>query len=196
MKKTLVALALAAFATTASATIAGGSHDMTTFGGGLSACQYCHAPHLFALPNVTGGPLWNRNVPVAGITPYTSTTLADATVTPGVNTQTCLSCHNGTTTMSAVVNGVDPTAVGAMSGLNAGRFVTGLDLTNDHPVGVNYPATAEYVGAPGLPLYATQVECGSCHDPHGASDQAVGGAAFLRTGTVSATDLCANCHIK
>lgn len=191
MKKILVALALVASASTASATIANGPHDLNASGGSLPACQYCHAPHLWAQPNMVGGPLWNRNSPAAAnFTVYSSTTL-DGTVVLGINSLTCLSCHDGATLMSgAVVNGIDPTPLAAMGATYA---LIGTNLRDDHPVGVAYNgALADYVDAPAFPLYSVRVECGSCHDPHGSWNDARSGNAFLR----ASADLCAECHLK
>ena len=69
MKKVLVvvfALAFVLVATSASfAVIANSKHDLKSgtgySGGTLSACQYCHTPHLRTNPVVTGAPLWNRS---------------------------------------------------------------------------------------------------------------------------------------
>ncbi len=216
MKKLLVAAALAFVATTASAAIAGGSHDMTTaanvakYGApNLSACAFCHAAHLNSTTGtpMAGGPLWNRAqpAPAGGYTPYTSSTLS-AVASGGAGLQTpsytCLSCHDGASDMGATVVGTQGWATPqAMTGY----AVVGTTLTNDHPVGIVYnPADTTLVqgaGTPGVTLptattvgtYGGQVECGSCHDPHGTSNAATGGASFLR---VSATTICAACHIK
>lgn len=191
MKKLVLALALTAFASTAMASIAGGSHDMRVAprNGNLSACQYCHAPHLFVPSNLSGAPLWNRNW-TGTITVYSSSTLGAVPqlgAGQGNNTKTCLSCHDGVTSPNTVNNGVSS----AIANLT-GRFNIGVDLRNDHPVGVAYPGTpaTDYNATPtsGLTVYTARVECASCHDPH-----SVGGALnFLR----DTTDICADCHIK
>jgi predicted CXXCH cytochrome family protein len=200
MMKKLAALALAAFASTASATIAGGPHDLSA-GGDIGACQYCHAAHLWVQPNAVGGPLWNRDVPAAGsFTVYSSTTL-DGAVALGTNSLTCLSCHDGATDMYTVNNGTSGQTPAVMT--NTSYALVGTDLRNDHPVGVAYNgASTEYVdpvgsfvGAANLPLYSNRVECGSCHDPHGVWDDTRGTLAMLRVDP-STTDLCAQCHTK
>lgn len=192
MMKKLAALAIAAFASNAMATIATGPHDLHA-GGNIGACQYCHAAHLWTDPNVTGGPLWNRNVPAAGsFTPYSSTTL-DGAVALGTNSLTCLSCHDGVGNMYLVNNGNE----GRTGTIGGGSYaLVGTDLTDDHPVGVAYnSASAEYVDTPSLPLYSSRVECGSCHDPHGAWNDSRGGLALLRVDTTT-VDLCSQCHMK
>jgi predicted CXXCH cytochrome family protein len=197
MKKILVAVALAAFAQAAQATIAGGKHDLTLLPGaaGVAACQYCHAPHNVNT-GVAGTPLWNRNLPVAGgFTVYASTTMNATVNPPGPNSLTCLSCHDG-------VGNMGDTFVGTDSPLTTPQLVgyalVGTNLGNDHPVGIAYPVAVpgqfKDISAAATPLYATRVECGSCHDPHGTSDAGTGGLSFLRTGP--GVDLCAVCHDK
>lgn len=198
MMKKLAALALAAFASNAMATIATGPHDLSA-GGNIGACQYCHAAHLWQDPNAVGGPLWNRNVPAStSFTPYSSTTL-DGTISLGTNSLTCLSCHDGVTDMYTVNNGTSG-KTGAL-GTTSYAYV-GQDLTDDHPVGVAYNGASgeyvdpvgSYVGTANLPLYTSRVECGSCHDPHGNWNDSRGGLALLRVPPT--TDLCAQCHMK
>jgi len=122
-------------------------------------------------------------------------------------------------------------------------FVIGTDLSNDHPVGVQYPVTFEanvdfnapiaavsgrmsyfdenlnsFADTREVRLYDTgdgpEVECASCHDPHGVrsgSDGSTFSPSFLRVnngvadngtsgtaGIVShgASALCLTCHIK
>lgn len=104
-------------------------------------------------------------------------------------------------------------------------FLIGTDLRNDHPIGIAYPATGPNVDfkAPtattgNLRFFDTngsghadaneirlqnsgegfEVECISCHDPHGVPSGGVGSQfipSFLR---VSNTDsvLCLSCHTK
>jgi cytochrome c553 len=196
MKKLLVAVAFALVATSASATIAGGSHDLTVLAGNASlpACSYCHTPHVWVASNVVGGPLWNRNArPTTDYSVYSSTTFTQTPVL-GPASLVCLSCHDGRA-MGQVNNGVAPggtlVPVGAFANV-------GQDLSNDHPVGVLYTVTTGYndiTGNPNVTLYGTsRVECGSCHDPHGTSDGVRSGAVFARW--APAVDLCAQCHAK
>jgi hypothetical protein len=194
MKKILVAFALAAVASTASASIAAGSHDLRTapYNGTLPACQYCHAPHLWVTANESGGPLWNRNITAAGAyTAYTSTGFT-STVTLGVASRVCLSCHDGSALLNSVNNGS-----GTMAVTTIGAFGVGTDLRDDHPVGVVYTTGTYYADISAnsnVTLYSAQVECATCHDPHGTSDGAAGGTVFARWGT--GVDLCAQCHLK
>ena len=202
MKKIMLAFALVAFASTASASIAGGSHDLTkaTYANStaLPACQYCHTPHVWIAANVTGGPLWNRNAPATAYTVYTSTGFT-STINLGTASRVCLSCHDGNA-MGQVNNGTAPAgALVAIGGASAGPTFyanVGTDLRDDHPVGVAYTVgtfSRDVAGDTNVKLYGGQVECASCHDPHGASDGRRGGAVFARWGAV---DLCARCHLK
>lgn len=102
-------------------------------------------------------------------------------------------------------------------------FFIGTDLSNDHPVGVLFPSTSPdfrsgTVDAGPLKFYDNntnghadkneirlynsgdgfEVECASCHDPHGVPSAAGAGAftrTFLRVEN-TASDVCQTCHIK
>ena len=165
MKKLLVVVAVAVFvvfaATSAMAMIVGSAHDLSAAGnytgGSLSACQYCHTPH-HAVTVAWGSspPLWNRTMSQTlatdGATSFNlyggGNTLLGTTVgQPGVNSKTCLSCHDGTIAINTVVNGnagsttiTGPAGVVLGTGLmdpTAGGYI-GSDLRDDHPVGVVY----------------------------------------------------------
>ena len=109
-----------------------------------------------------------------------------------------------------------------------GVFVIGLDLTNDHPIGINMPDPVLYgftwpdtvdgnkwfydldedghADRNEIRLYDTgdgyEVECASCHDPHGVQLTGGGGGGdaaladtFLRIENVG-SNVCLTCHIK
>ena len=196
MKKILVVLALAAFASTASAMIENSKHDLSKGYNGntakLGSCAYCHAPHLWVGTNLgttDTPPLWNRNsTPAASYTIWnTKYTKANP---PGNRSLTCLSCHDAQFDLGQVNNG----AYGSLGVINAVANV-GLDLTDDHPVGMPYDTTdPQLVDAPvGVRLRNGQVECGTCHDPHDTATGPDGGRFFLR---VSTDKLCGACHQK
>jgi hypothetical protein len=214
MKKALVALALAGFASTALANVAGGAHDLSStgpnpgLGGTLSACQYCHAPHNVNT-GVPGAPLWNRNTVVIGAgTPWTMYSSATLTgyraATPNANSMTCLSCHDGISDMGATY----ATAQGfggttrAMTAIAGTTAIVGRDLTNDHPVsvvyagdGVNYSFVNAITPAFRLYRYAglDYVECATCHEPHTQQTAGTPLYPFLR---VSKAVMCTRCHLK
>lgn len=210
MKKALVAIALAGFASTAFAAVAGSSHDLSATGpfsslnGTLSACQYCHAPHNVNT-GVPGAPLWNRNSVSTSFVMYTSATLHNpVAATPNANSMTCLSCHDGTSDMGATYatapGFASATPMTAIAG--SGPMIVGADLRNDHPVSVRYVEggnynTANAVIAAGFRLYSYtagvySVECGSCHDPHNEGASGGNMFPFLR---VSKTTMCTTCHL-
>ncbi len=140
----------------------------------------------------------------------------DATVHVGLDPVPgagCLACHSA----GAGVVGAGATDFSV--------FVIGTDLRNDHPVGVRFPATGPGVdfnpttaqrtglrwydsNGNGFPdtrevrLYDSgdgpEVECASCHDPHGVPSGGAGAAfnpSFLRVAN-TASALCLTCHAK
>lgn len=127
----------------------------------------------------------------------------------------CMACH---------ASGVGFIGAGAT---DFSAFVLGTDLRNDHPVGIRYPTTApgvdfkianasfgnmRFFDTNGnvradkneIRLYDTgegfEVECASCHDPHGVGPgpSGTGGPfnrSFLRVSNTGST-LCLTCHVK
>lgn len=156
----VVALAGVATSLPASAQIAATKHNLGTsgtgtnkFSGTAEICVFCHTPHGADISAVV--PLWNRTLPApASFQTYDSlgTSSLDGKVAPvGSVSIACLSCHDGVTSMSAVINapgsgfGGDAAWVaGSWSGTNqSGGLMTGVanlgqDLRNDHPVGIQY----------------------------------------------------------
>lgn len=168
-------------------------------------CIFCHTPHS---ANTAGGPLWNRTVSSAPATYtlYSSSTMnSTPSDPPGGVSLACLSCHDGQASVGALlnVNGAAKTVAvtvlgtakaiytsGAMSG---GVPFIGQDLSNDHPVGIDYAAALagggfKAVAAITLPLYSGAVECGTCHNPHDDSN-----GNFLRMAN-NGSALCNDCH--
>jgi predicted CXXCH cytochrome family protein len=107
----------------------------------------------------------------------------------------CLSCHDGVTA---------PDEYGGKTGasiLPPGRATLGVDLSNDHPIGIAYPPR-NGMGQPLDGYYlqprgdvsltvvdgTSRVECTSCHDPHGTSYD-----MMLRE-TVAGSAICFGCH--
>ncbi|NJD25987.1 MAG: hypothetical protein FIB06_11345 [Betaproteobacteria bacterium] len=138
------------------------TNHLTAGTGSGEICVFCHTPH--ASNQAIPAPLWNKG----GGTPTTYTLYSSSTLDGANGTGTnqlggislaCLSCHDGTQAMDNMVNAPGsggynlPAArmagavwtgarVGAATGLmtNAGTFISmlGTDLTNDHPVGIQY----------------------------------------------------------
>lgn len=135
------------------AAVVGSFHDLSPLTGNTTAvCVFCHTPHggdtTFAAV-----PLWNKVITPAGYTRYSSLLLPtlDGTEAPvGSVSVACLSCHDGTTAMDVVINlpgsygysvvgtEIDAGAIGIMPGIpNTVRNLS-TDLTNDHPISIQY----------------------------------------------------------
>jgi len=133
-----------------------------SFDGTAEICVFCHTPHgadVSANP-----PLWNRVLPdPATFTTYDSlgtSTLDGEVLGVGSVSIACLSCHDGTQAMNVMINApgsgnYDPagftlagtwtgsaltaTPIGSLNYAGLNNIVNlGKDLTNDHPVGVEY----------------------------------------------------------
>lgn len=145
--------------------IANTKHNLSSSGPGTTKataetqiCVFCHTPHG-ATPGVT--PLWNRQLSGATYTPYTSSSLDANAIQgtldqPGGSSKLCLSCHDGTLAIGNVNvlngQGSDTTQgtrtidmAGGVTTMPAGSGETtgftrrlGTDLTNDHPISLNY----------------------------------------------------------
>jgi predicted CXXCH cytochrome family protein len=219
---------IACFAAVASAGIVGSQHDLTAWSGygnfrgdNDEVCIYCHTPHsaISADRNGTRLPLWNRTLSEGqNFTLYSNPGSLQA-VMPGDGKPTgysllCLSCHDGVTSLGAVINNsqgfvgdipVTPTnfslALPAYQNLNIGR-----DLSNDHPVSFVYDNTlvtndqTANGGVIGLASPATisplklapgsRLECTTCHEPHNNTN-----APFLRMSNTGSA-MCRKCHLK
>ncbi len=128
-------------------------------------CVFCHTPHGADVN--APAPLWNKRLGAAGApagggayTTYDTlqTPSLDGTVAPvGSISMACLSCHDGTQAMDNVINapgsggfvadggGVDGRAytwtgssVSATGRISGGPGLLGTDLSNDHPIGIQY----------------------------------------------------------
>lgn len=194
------AAALLLMSGTAGAQIAGTAHDL---GGdnpndNLEICVYCHTPHNSNTGIVA--PLWNRTTPAGPYTMYSSPTL-DMTIAgaPQGVSLACLSCHDGTLALDALVN-FPPGMTSVLGTIPAAGNLT-TDLSNDHPISITYDSTQDpdFVAAAGgtvggtMQLFgpgADQVECGTCHSVHDDTNN-----PFLRVSN-SASAVCLTCHIK
>jgi hypothetical protein len=128
-------------------------------------CVFCHTPH--GGDSTAQAPLWNKKIGANG-TPAGggSFTTYDALQTPSLDgtvaqvgsvSIVCLSCHDGTAAMDNVINapgsgnhlsdggGPDGRAyqwtgstVDASGRLSGGVALIGTDLSNDHPIGIQF----------------------------------------------------------
>ncbi|MDH5539743.1 MAG: cytochrome c3 family protein [Rhizobacter sp.] len=234
-------------------------------------CVYCHTPH--GANTTIAAPLWNRTTKANTYQTYdllNTGSLTQPVTQPGAASLTCLSCHDGTTAVDAIVNmpgsgryniariGSDapallnewpnaavthvslqapdqgclvchnPAGAGAAfpTAYDFSAFAIGTDLRNDHPVGIRFPPAAgpgtDFNDPPRkevrlayfdnnangradgneIRLYNSgegyEVECASCHDPHGVPSAGAGSsfnATFLRVGNAGSA-VCLTCHSK
>jgi hypothetical protein len=151
----------------------------------------------------------------AWVNPGGTVTATHGTLDPNpAGSTSCLVCHSRSA--PAVIGG---------SATDFSAFAISRDLRNDHPVGVRFPAAGPNVdfnqpaatrtgmrwfdtNSNGFPdnrevrLYDTgdgyEVECASCHDPHGVPSGGAGSTfnpTFLRVSN-TASALCLTCHAK
>jgi len=202
LRAALAATALAALAFGAPASaqspdgILGTQHDLSASGPGpvkaeteTRVCVFCHAPH-----NTTPmTPLWNREVQPITYDVYTSPTLqAGPLPQPTGPTKLCLTCHDGTLAMGAVVQ---PAAGITMQNQALSPLANfGTDLQSHHPVAFSYDASLpnpELAPTPPDDLVfgaGDELHCTTCHDPH--DDRF--GEFLAKDNRYSA--LCVTCH--
>lgn len=178
--------------------------------------------------NLAGYNVNMEQVPIGGSSPGDSQFLdswsgateqqGHATLSPPGGGPACLTCHNGVSAPNFLVFQIAE---------------KGSNLTNDHPIGVTFPLSADNpdyhqptgTGVDGLGrqlaffdnsrtgkpnhldkdeirLYNSgdgpEVECASCHDPHGVPSEGAGSEfipSFLRVSN-QGSKLCLTCHIK
>jgi hypothetical protein len=142
----------------AQAQITGSKHDFTTGGGAQGApggteeiCVYCHTPHGAAQGAPV--PLWNKVLGTqTAYTRYSSLSLPsfDSEEAPvGSVSLACLSCHDGTQAMDVVLNAPGSGGYSATGSQIGGGILAmvgepipnlGTDLSNDHPISMQYAA--------------------------------------------------------
>jgi len=141
--------------------LSSGGPGPNTFDGTEAICVFCHTPH--GADTSATVPLWNRVLSApSSYTTYDSlgTSSLDGEVAPvGSVSIACLSCHDGTQAMNVMINApgsgnYDPTGaalsgtwtgpasggspVGSLNYATASIVNIGTDLTNDHPIGIQY----------------------------------------------------------
>jgi len=141
---------------------AAGNNRVAAAGGTDEICVFCHTPH--AADTTAPVPLWNKRL-TTGATYTTYATLnsssIDGEILPvGSISLACLSCHDGTQAMDNIINapgsgGYDVTGGGAnglgftwsgtrvdvdgkMTNTATSLSMLGNDLSNDHPIGIQY----------------------------------------------------------
>ncbi|MEF9425914.1 MAG: hypothetical protein L0956_01585 [Candidatus Mariimomonas ferrooxydans] len=161
-------------------------------------CIFCHTPHN-AKRDIPY--LWNRQDSTANYTPYQSSTLYATVGQPTGASKLCLSCHDGTIALGALIS--EPQEVPFEGGIRlmpAGPSKLGTDLSDDHPVSFIYDSSlavinGEMVDPSALPPEVRldgdgQLQCTACHDPHDDTN----GKFLVKSNVYS--DLCTTCHQK
>lgn len=181
-----------------------GSHDMGPHGqaplkGGLSPCQYCHAPHS----GISGvRPLWSQKLSTQqNYTLYSSKTLVNTVQEPliGADSSLCLSCHDGTVAPGHTV----PYGTIKMSGAMNSSDVFGNDLSTTHPFNFKLPLSPSTpnvyssvlngsTGNPKVKMIKGNVQCTTCHEPHVEAIDQVAKNFLVIDNTGSA--ICMACH--
>jgi predicted CXXCH cytochrome family protein len=123
--------------------IDGSLHDLATgTGDNNEICVYCHTPHGAAAATTIEAPLWNKPVVATTYQTYDSTTIDGDILAVGSVSLACLTCHDGTQARDAVINapgsGLGTSPLGTLGTMPVGITNLGTDLTNDHPIGIQY----------------------------------------------------------
>ena len=195
-------------------------------------CHTPHAANSSLTDGNPGqAPIWNRRITDdTQFQLYEGSFSVPTGPTPSPISVACLSCHDGVSAtggVSAVASNdvhvvINTPGAGSVNALNPNcsachpfaqpeggelypseAWQIGADLTNDHPISINYNTSFEHTGglggefepAPlnGVKLFNGKVECASCHDVH------AGGIDFFLRGTTdnnSNSKLCKSCHVK
>ena len=84
-----------------------GSNIGTGSNSTTEVCVFCHTPHGADKANAGSAPLWNRHMPdTTNYTMYTAPNFDAATSAAPVGVSlACLSCHDGTIALDALING-------------------------------------------------------------------------------------------
>jgi predicted CXXCH cytochrome family protein len=134
-------------------------------------CIFCHTPHN-AAPST---PLWNRSLNAVSYILYSSSTMSAVPSQPTGPSRLCLSCHDGTLALGAVLQPAG--GIKDISGQIAPGMLSylGTVLSGDHPFSFPYGASAmsPYAGLSPSPPWDlvffgmdSNVECSTCHDAH------------------------------
>lgn len=207
MKKIIVALAMALFASTSYAAVAGSAHDFnasTTYDTDKSSrCVYCHVPHN--AETWAGTALWATQQPtLANFDWYSAQdyVVLEANVDER-ESLTCLACHADSAQANAdLLNDI------------SGTKNLGFDLTNDHPVGALWNSvTSPSHSLKAFPITIgrdtitseTYIQCATCHAVHGTSTYTIqtramlygpGNSGVAGTGHPADTEFCGICHSR
>ena len=198
--------------------VAGTQHNLSVSGPGpivavgeTEICIFCHTPHSSAPIRA----LWNRELPTGTFITYRSPSMdvpaGKTAPQPDGASKLCLSCHDGTLALGAVLS--RKTRI-PMRGTTGGRMprgsrgFVGRDLSGMHPI--SFAVTRKLIAAnnakdsllapieqmrsdPDVRLdKADKVQCTTCHDPHDDSNYSSSGIHFYHKARYS--DVCLVCH--
>lgn len=199
--------------------VVGTAHDLSATGlyhvtQSRDVCAFCHPPHGTPKGLEQAVPEWNHVTTGAQFKMFSSSTLAGSVdAQPLGPSLACLSCHDGTVAVGALIEAPEgggnedyseaQRGVNPATGLMEGASVLGTDLSSIHPISVTYRADlnkglrppTELVGVRLYPanVSGAEVHCGSCHDPHNYGTPGET-APFLRV-TMRGSALCLRCHL-
>ena len=139
-------------------------------------CVSCHTPH--GANTTVAAPLWNRTMKATTYTTYDllqTSSLTQPVSQPGVNSLTCLSCHDGQTAVDSVIN---------MPG--SGRYNAAANrdtVENDAFLGTWVNSSGVQATSHGR----IGTECAVCHNGTGGPsiEQTLDRASVVVTGTLS-----------
>jgi len=137
-------------------------------------CIFCHTPHN-ARRDIPY--LWNRSDTTINYLPYQSSTLYAAVGQPTGASKLCLSCHDGTIALGALLTlPQEVPFAGGLRFIPEGPAKIGSDISDDHPVSLVYDSSlvarnGELVDPLSLPPAVKldknrELQCTACHDPH------------------------------
>jgi predicted CXXCH cytochrome family protein len=196
--------------------MASGAHDLRAVGNTGDYCKTCHVAHGSSTTNF--GLIWNHSLSTATYSVWNTIDMPDykggptSVLSSTGSSSLCLSCHDGTVARNVLISNAGAADTTYDAGLLTGNASLTADLKNDHPVGFVYAtsvtaknaqsagnlATATVVTTTGgLKLFGATadtgtMECGTCHDVHGAWSLTV--RDFLRKQN-TASALCITCHL-
>ncbi|MHC4941644.1 MAG: cytochrome c3 family protein [Planctomycetota bacterium] len=171
--------------------------DTFSWRGHTQSCVLCHVPgyDISDADGIFNQVLWNYKESQVYFRMYVS--LAGNKGTLDGTSRLCLSCHDG------VIANDNYGKVKGSGGSLMGGVGLETDLTDDHPIGIEYPPTDQHGGFlkgyfnPPLGNVKLEimkgmkrVECTSCHDPHGSPYK-----SFLRN-SLQGSSICLKCHDK
>jgi mono/diheme cytochrome c family protein len=134
-------------------------------------CVYCHTPH--GANTAAAAPLWNRLLPAGALfTTYSalnSQSMTQTVYNPGAASLPCLSCHDGSQAVDAILNmpgsGQYSSSANPGAWIPIGTYAQGYGLSPNHlglDVGLRSNGTVSTA-------FGAGTSCLSCHNPGGGS---------------------------